>query len=94
MKYMDDEEEKNPEVASLQELMDAMSAMQAKRLPKKNGGMSITIAADPMSAVRPGEMGEEENPDPMSAVREGEIPEGIDPRLAEIIRRKKMAGGM
>lgn len=72
MRYFEEEEEENmsdPEGASLQELLKAMGAMQAKRLPKgEPGGVSITIAAG-------GDKG-------------GDMP-GMDPRLAELIRKKK-----
>lgn len=79
MKYVEEkEEEKNPEIASLQDLMAAMGALQSQRLPKK---------ADPMSVVREGEMGGAAA-DPLSVVREGEMP-GMDPRLAEIIKKKR-----
>lgn len=70
---MDDED---LEGQTLQELIDAMGQMSAQKLPKKSPDVSITIAA--------GHDGKRDESD------EGlDIPDGMDPRLAELIRKKK-----
>lgn len=81
---MSGEEENDTKLQTIQELINKMNEMDGKKFSKESG-VSITIS--PMGGDDMGEMGEMEEP-------EGDEMDygGIDPRLAEIIKSKKMRG--
>lgn len=67
----------------LEELMEMMDDMSSGTLPKKKGGMMISMEAGDDSEPDPtdqGEPGEGEDDEDM---------QGMDPRLMELIKKKK-----
>lgn len=74
----------DPEGQALEDLLNAMSAMRQKRIPRPEGAAPVKVDIPPgvLPPEGPGR-------DLGAGGGEIELPAGMDPRLADIIRKKK-----
>lgn len=82
-------QQEDPEGQALQDLMAAMGSMRQNRV-KGLGAPTAPPAAPAAAAMQPPfTMPAAPPPDGSGQDMSGELPAGMDPRLAEIIRKKK-----
>lgn len=81
-----EEEDEDARKKTLQDLMQSMGQMDAKRLP----GLTIAIGAAPAAAPKTEGPGEDFG---IGGKEEGDEFRGMDPRLVEIVKKKKAGMG-